>query len=60
MSRYRLTKLTGRSEAQLYSIAKGYNAPAIDTIIWIGEAIGMEPPELFRRLYEAMKEDGGC
>lgn len=56
-TRYKLRKLTGRSDAQIYGIAKGSNAPTIDTIIWIAETIGMEPQELFRRLYEAMQDD---
>lgn len=56
-TRYKLRKLTGRSDAQIYGFAKGSNAPTIHTIIWIAESIGMEPEELFRRLYEAIKED---
>ena len=57
ITRYRLRQLTGKNDSQLYGIAKGCNAPTVDTIIWIAEAIGMEPHELFRRLYEAIREE---
>lgn len=56
-SRYRLIAESGRPAAQVYALEKGRNEPTIGTIIWVAEALGMDPTELFRTLCLALREE---
>lgn len=56
-TRYKLIAASGHSSAQLYALEKGLTGPSIDTIIWVAEAMGLPPAELFQELYLALKKE---
>ena len=56
-SRYKLTAASGHPAAQLYSIEKGGNEPTINTLIWVAQALDMDPRDLFNIVYTALEEE---
>ncbi len=57
ISQYKVAKAGGRQTSQVRQLERGKTAPEIDTIIWLSEALGMEPLELFGELLAALKEE---
>lgn len=57
-SRYELIKRSGHSASQLYALEKGHGEPTLGTMLWVAEALEMDPRDLFNSLYQAMMEEG--
>lgn len=57
VSRYTLIAASGHSASQLYAIEKGGNEPTLSTLLWVADALDMDPRELFNNLYIALEEE---
>lgn len=51
---YSLAKAAGRQASEVKRIEEAGNSPRVETIIWVAEALGLQPGELFAKMLEYM------
>lgn len=56
MSKYAVAKASGRQISQIYLLEAGNSEPRVSTIIWLAQALGMRPQDLFNELCSALEQ----
>lgn len=51
---YALAKAAGRQVSEVKRIEEARNSPRVETIIWVAEAFGIQPGDLFFKMMEYM------
>lgn len=53
---YNLAKAAGRQANEVKRIEEAKGSPKIDTMLWVAEALGIHPTELFNKTLEFMDQ----
>lgn len=55
---YNLAKTAGRQASEVKRVEEARSSPKVETIIWVADALGIHPRELFNKMLEFMGYDG--